>query len=180
MLGTALTFSPPYFWGTDISLCDRLIQAHFQFTAKGLLGSKHWMTHFQTYYIKWIPMSQMYSLVFVKNTDCLRMRGAINLMDLLDMRGSSEEHFSHTLFQRRLLAALFQGGQQLLMGLHNIANVTHQLSVFFFCHTAPAHANECIVKTLRISLHLKITSEKYTKVLNIYIPANLIYTDSIC
>jgi len=113
-------------------------------------------------------MSQMYSLVFVKNTDCLRMRGAINLMDLLDMRGTSEEHFSHSLFHRRPLAALFQRGEQLLMGLHNIANVTHQLSVFFFCQTAPANANDCIVITLSISLHLKITSEKYTKVLNIY------------
>jgi len=96
------------------------------------------------------------------------MRGAINLMDLLDMRGSGEEHFSHTLFHWRPLAALFQGGEQLLMCLHNIANVTHQLSVFFFCQTAPTHANECTVITLSISLHLKITSEKYTKVLNIY------------
>jgi len=89
-------------------------------------------------------------------------------MDLLDMRGTSEEHFSHSLFHRRPLAALFQRGEQLLMGLHNIANVTHQLSVFFFCQTAPANANDCIVITLSISLHLKITSEKYTKVLNIY------------
>jgi hypothetical protein len=60
------------------------------------------------------------------------MRGAINLMDLLDMRGSSEEHFSYTLFHSRPLAALFQGGQELLMDLHNIANVAHQLTVFFF------------------------------------------------
>jgi hypothetical protein len=51
----------------------------------------------------------MHSLVFVKNTDCLRMRGAINLMDLLDVRGSSEENSSHTLFHSRPLAALFQG-----------------------------------------------------------------------
>jgi hypothetical protein len=97
-------------------------------------------------------MSQMYSLVIVKNTDCLRMRGAINLMDLLDMRGSSEKHFSHTLFHSRPLATLFQGRQQLLMGLHNIANVTHQLTVFFFCQTEPAHANE---RVIGIFLNLK-------------------------
>jgi hypothetical protein len=66
------------------------------------------------------------------------------------MRGSSEEHSSHTLFHSRPLAALFQGGQQLLMGLHNVANVTHQLTVFFFCQTVPAHENECIIILLNI------------------------------
>jgi hypothetical protein len=92
----------------------------------------------------------MYSLVFVKNTDCLRMGGAVNLMNLLDKRGSSKELSSHTLFHSRSLAALFQGGQQLLMGLHNVANVTHQLTVFFFCQTVPAHANEFIIIVLHI------------------------------
>jgi hypothetical protein len=70
------------------------------------------------------------------------MRRAINLMDLLDMRSSSEEHSPHTLFHRRPLAAFFQARQQLLMGLHNIANVSHQLTVFFFCQTKPASENK--------------------------------------
>lgn len=155
-------------WYTDTST--------HQFTAKGLLGSSTgWHT---SSCIKWIPMSQMYSLVIVKNTDCLRMRGTINLMDLLDMRGSSEKHFSHTLFHSRLLATLFQGRQQLLMGLHNIANVTYQLTVFFFCQTEPAHANECVIIIISISLHLKSLLRNIQRSW-IYIPANVIYTESI-
>jgi len=62
-------------------------------------------------------------------------------MDLLDMRGRCEEHFPHTLLHRKLLVALLQGRQQLLMSLHNTVNVAHQLMVFFSCQTVPTYEN---------------------------------------
>jgi hypothetical protein len=70
------------------------------------------------------------------------MGGAISLVDLLDMRGRSEKHFPHTLLHSRSLVALFQGGEQLLMSLHNIADVAHQLTVLFFRQTVQTHKND--------------------------------------
>lgn len=70
------------------------------------------------------------------------MSGAISLVDLLDMRGRSKKHFPHTLLHNRPLVALFQGGKQLLMSLHNIADVAHQLTVPFFCQTDRTYKND--------------------------------------
>lgn len=112
----------------------------------------------------------MYLLIFIKNTDCFRMRGAISLVDLLDMRCWSEKHFPHTLLQNRPLVALFQGGEQLLMSLHNIADVAHQLTVRFFRQTDRTHKK--IDDTYNILKHLFVL-KKYLQRSRICVPSNL-------
>jgi hypothetical protein len=77
------------------------------------------------------------------------MRGAISLVDMLDMRGRSEKHFAHTLLHSRPLVALLQGGEQLLMSLHNIADVAHQLTVLFFRQTDQTNKNDDADNTLQ-------------------------------